>query len=969
MLAEAATGMISNAALLLTVGIVYFLIPIDPTARTLRRKISAGLVLGLIGIALMRTNWELLPGLFFDTRSVLLVVAGMFFGPLPATAAVVLTSAYRIYLGGVGALTGVGVIVSSAGIGLLWRHYFRNRHGWLDYYLVGLAVHIVMLGWMLVMPHHVAVKTLRDIVVPVLVIYPAATMLLAKLLDLQKYWLDVRERALFNERRLQGMLVKAWGIISLLDMDSTCRYISDSVTGILGYAPEELLDRRMLLLVHPDDVANVKQKYRKMLADPGSSYEEAYRLRHKDGSWVWMETVATNLLEDRDVGSVVLHSRDITEKKKAEEDLHLARSRAQVYLDTVETMIIVLDREGRILTINAKACQVLGYEEHELLGQSWFETCLPQPDGMQIVFPFFQRLMAGGTEDYEYFENQVVTRSGEVRLIAWHNSLLRDSDGQVTNIIGNGIDITEQREAEQKLLESEYMLRESQSVAKLGSYILDVESGEWKCSEELEYLFDIGPDYPHNVEGWLGLIDPADRAEMEEYFLKTVVGKGITFDRRYRIRRHRSGDQRWVHGLGKLELDEDGRPLKMLGTIQDITEQKHVEDERAKLEAQLRQAQKIESVGRLAGGVAHDFNNMLGVILGHAEFGLMQIERDHPLHDHLQEIQHAAERSTELTRQLLAFARKQTVSPRVVNLNKTISSMLKMLQRLIGESIELTWLPGPDGWQVRIDPSQIDQILANLCVNARDAIDKVGMITIETNNVSFDQQFCEEHVGYLPGEFVLLAVGDNGRGMDPETREKIFEPFFSTKAQGEGTGLGLAMVHGIVAQNGGFINLYSEPGKGTMFKIYLPRYVGAAKPSAEESPVAALQDVGRETILLVEDEEAMLNLTTSILEDLGYSVIPANTPGEAIEKARQHRGNIDLLITDVVMPEMNGRDLAKNVLSLFPDIKRLFISGYTADVIAHHGVLDEGVNFLQKPYSRQDLSRKVRDVIDLSSAS
>jgi PAS domain S-box-containing protein len=406
----------------------------------------------------------------------------------------------------------------------------------------------------------------------------------------------------------------------------------------------------------------------------------------------------------------------------------------------------------------------------------------------------------------------------------------------------------------------------------------------------------------------------------------------------------------------------------LVGIFRDITARKKAEEEKAKLQDQLLQSQKMESVGRLAGGVAHDFNNMLGVILGHAEMALEKVDPAQSLHANLQEIRKAAVRSSDLTRQLLAFARKQTVSPKVLDMNGTVSGMLIMLQRLIGEDIHLAWLPGVNLWPIKIDPSQIDQVLANLCVNARDAITGVGKVTIETGNVSFDEAYCADHAGFVPGEYVLLAVSDDGCGMDNGVLSKLFEPFFTTKEVGKGTGLGLATIYGIVKQNNGFINVYSEPDQGTTFRIYLPRHIG----KTEQVQTEGLQEPfmrGQEIVLVVEDEPALLDLSKLILEKQGYRVLTAGTPGEAIRLAEEYAGEIHLLITDVVMPEMNGRDLAKKILSLCPNLKRLFMSGYTSNVIAHHGVLDEGVHFIQKPFSRKDLAAKVREALDQEKAN
>ncbi len=404
-------------------------------------------------------------------------------------------------------------------------------------------------------------------------------------------------------------------------------------------------------------------------------------------------------------------------------------------------------------------------------------------------------------------------------------------------------------------------------------------------------------------------------------------------------------------------FNESGKVGSVIEIMRDVTEHR-------KLEAQLIQSQKMESVGRLAGGVAHDYNNMLTVIVGYSELALEKLGPADGLYENLQEIHKAGIRSTEITRQLLAFARKQTIIPIVLDLNETVGGMIKMLARLIGEDIDLAWLPRADGWSVKMDPSQVDQLLANLCVNARDAIDGVGKITIETDTTTFDEVYCADHPGFIPGEYVLLAVSDDGCGMDHDTVGKIFEPFFTTKAAGQGTGLGLAMVYGIVKQNNGFINVYSEPGKGTTFKIYLTRHtdpmVDAPRVSLEATPMGH-----GEIILVVEDEVPILKLAKKVLEELGYIVLTAETPGQALRRVEEHKSKIDLLITDVVMPEMNGKQLSDQLSERCPGLKTLFMSGYTANVIAHHGVLDEGVNFVQKPFSTVSMAVKVKEALGI----
>jgi PAS domain S-box-containing protein len=399
-----------------------------------------------------------------------------------------------------------------------------------------------------------------------------------------------------------------------------------------------------------------------------------------------------------------------------------------------------------------------------------------------------------------------------------------------------------------------------------------------------------------------------------------------------------------------------GSIINYAAVKRDITEQIRLTD-------QLQQAQKMESVGRLAGGVAHDFNNILTAILGYAQLAMTQGRSPEQIQEDLKIIESSALHSADLVRQLLAFARKQTIAPKVLNLNDTVSDMIKILRRMIGEDISFGWMPGTGLWSVKIDPSQLDQLLANLCVNARDAISRVGTITIETDNAVLDKAYCDTHSGFVPGEYVMIVVSDNGSGMSKDIVAQIFEPFFTTKEVGKGTGLGLATVYGIVKQNNGFVNVYSEPGKGTTFRIYLPRFQGEAMESSTYAPMETPKAKG-ETVLVVEDDAVILMLGKAILEAHGYKVLTAGLPGEALQLAKAHRHEIDLLITDVVMPEMNGRDLANMLIETIPGLKCLFASGYTADAIVHQGVLDEGVNFIEKPFSVKSLATKVREVLE-----
>jgi two-component system sensor histidine kinase EvgS len=463
-------------------------------------------------------------------------------------------------------------------------------------------------------------------------------------------------------------------------------------------------------------------------------------------------------------------------------------------------------------------------------------------------------------------------------------------------------------------------------------------------NRRFEELFGYDLEDAPTLSRWWLLAFPEPWSEELEAWLRCVSRAGEDREivpRECRIR-CKDGTERRVLAEGRVFEDN------LLLSFVDITELKRAQEERELLNLQLLQSQKMEAVGRLAGGVAHDFNNMLSVILGHAQLGRIRLKEDSPVHRDLSAIEDAARRSANLTRQLLGFARKQTVAPRVLDLNATVGGMLEMLRRVIGEQVELQWSPAKELWPVRIDPVQVDQILVNLCVNGRDAISGVGKITIATFNVDEDDGF------------VGLVVTDTGHGMGEETRAQIFEPFFSTKLTGQGVGLGLATVYGIVRQNGGFIDVRSRVGEGTTFEIRLPRsraVVDAAVPR-QEAPIR-----GNETLLIVEDEVEILEVIRRMLDEQGYRALVANSPEEALRLVQEHHGEIDLLLSDLVMPEMNGRDLAERLTGQFPQIKCLFMSGYGADVIPGGGILDEGVNFIQKPFSMGELTAKVKAVL------
>jgi PAS domain S-box-containing protein len=633
--------------------------------------------------------------------------------------------------------------------------------------------------------------------------------------------------------------------------------------------------------------------------------------------------------------------KSLLEKEQAVDALRDSEKRYRRLFQSAKDGILILDADtGRVVDANPFLLQLLGYQYDAICGQFiWELGVFKDIAASREAFQILQ-----DNEYIRYDDLPLETISGQSIAVEFVSNVYFVDHTKVIQCNIRDITAHREAEAERKLLMA--------AIEQAGDAIVMTDA-----------------------RGAILYVNPAFE-QTSGYTSEEVVGRnpcilksGSQDDSFYRnLWETISGGRIWAGILvnkrkdGKLYTEEtkisplrnpSGQVVNYVAVQRDITEHLH-------LTAQLQQAQKMEAVGLLAGGVAHDYNNMLSVILGYTELALKKVQKTESLHTDLEEIYKAAIRSTEITRQLLAFARKQIINPVVLNLNHNVQSMLKMLEHLIGEDITLTWSPEVDLYPIKMDPAQIDQLLANLCVNARDAIADIGRVSIETKNITINATYCEHNVGFLPGEYALLTVNDDGCGMDKDTLYHIFEPFFTTKGMGQGTGLGLSTVYGIVKQNNGFINVYSEPGNGTTFTIYLPRYAGLAvkvqQENTEEIPLSS-----GEMVLVVEDEPMLLKMDKRMLERLGYRVLTAGGPSQAIELAETHAGEIQLVITDVVMPEMNGRDLAEKLQSLYPGIKILFMSGYTATAIAHRGVLDEGVNFVQKPFSFKGLGIKVRE--------
>jgi len=641
----------------------------------------------------------------------------------------------------------------------------------------------------------------------------------------------------------------------------------------------------------------------------------------------------------------VVHNQLLYSSRELQRNLSLLRGITEGTTDAV----FVKDLDGRYLMMNTAGARFLGRSVAEVIGRNDTELFNPA-DAREIMQRDRNVLEAGGTQTYE----EAATSDGVARVYLSTKGPFRDANGEIAGLLGICRDITDRKRAEEEIRQSQQKLRMHFEHTPLAVVEWDVEFRVAAWNPSAERIF--GYSREEAMGKHASFIVPPQVREHVDRVLNDLfshkVGASSTNDNVTKDGRIISCE--WYNTP---LVDEFGRVLGAASLAQDVTE-------RVALEERLRQSQKMEAIGRLAGGVAHDFNNLITVILGYSQV-LSEGLPAGRLADSTAQIKSAAERAAGITRQLLAFSRKQVVSPRMINLNDIMLNLDSLLRRLIGEDVEVLAVPAGDLGTVKADPSQIEQILMNLALNARDAMPNGGKMTLETSNVHLDHTYAREHQPVEPGRYVMLAVSDTGVGMAPEIQARIFEPFYTTKEVGKGTGLGLSTVYGIVKQTGGHIWVYSEPGQGTTFKIYFPRLNQPAEELWSEKSRKEVRR-GTETILLVEDDPQLRQLTSSVLVHCGYKVLTASGGEEGLAICKANHSEIDLLVTDVVMPGMNGRQLAEQVARVAPRAKVLYISGYTGNAIVHYGVLDAGVWFLPKPFSLSALVAKVREVLDAS---
>jgi two-component system cell cycle sensor histidine kinase/response regulator CckA len=752
-----------------------------------------------------------------------------------------------------------------------------------------------------------------------------------------------------GSRRLRAIVESSDDAIMSTTFDGTIESWNLGAERLLGYSAPEIVGRHISILIPDDQRKDLPELMRRVR---NAEVVEQYRTtrKHKNGSPI---SVAVKLSPIRDhLGEIVGGSaimRDITARRRAEEQLQSTAERLKAILEHAPVGIVTNDRECHLIELNPAYQQICGYSAEELSGRRF--TDLTHPEDMAKTLQSYEQLGSNKLQSYE-MEKRYIRKDGK---IIW----VRVIASRINEKINIGIieDITERKKAEQALRESEERFRQVVEGSPVGVYI--------------------------QTDGLFRYLNPAALAMFGAEAAVQIVGRAILErihpdDHAVVNERIRAGkeerrampflEERFLRLDGTtFDVEVSASPFVFDGRngaivfVRDITERKQAENERLALEQQLRQAQKMEAVGKLAGGIAHDFNNILMVIQSYTEM----LQDSLPAHDRLrrntQEIMKASDRAVSLTRQMLAFSRKQILSPVVLDLNVVIDDTAKMLRRLIGEDIDFRVSSAESLWAVEADPDQIVQILMNLCVNARDAMPQGGTITITTGNVTVEAGGMSGRTYVLPGDYVRLSVTDSGVGISKELQEQIFEPFFTTKEIGKGTGLGLSTVYGIMKQSDGYLWVDSELGQGACFTIYLPRVKQAIAPGVPAVDQPRWR--GTETILVAEDEEALREAVCDYLSSLGYTVLAASSGKKALSAVSEHDGHIDLLITDVVMPGMSGRELSEMLGSLYPALKTIFMSGYTDDAVLRHGIHAQGTTFLQKPFAMGTLARKVRDTL------
>ncbi|MRR56209.1 MAG: PAS domain S-box protein [Deltaproteobacteria bacterium] len=954
-------SLFNNSALLLAMCLVYDSLALNrKTGQSLSSQAVSGFILGAIGVAVMVNPWHWHPGIIFDTRSILLCISGLFFGVVPTCIAMVLTCLYRLHLGGNGVLMGVFGIITSGALGIIWRQWGKKDPAQLSFreiYGFGVVVHLVLLSSMLFLPGPIVREALLYVGIPIMVIYPAATAILGMLMVSRHRHTQSEDALGKSEERFTYAMDATNDGLWDWDIVSDSGYFSPGYYRMLGYEPGEFptSSESWLKLLHPEDRDRAFQANIDCVENRCESFEVEFRMQDKGGSWRWILGRGKAVSRDSDGKALRLIGThvDITERKTAEVELQESEKRYREVFDNSFDGIFLLevteDQKLRILDVNATEERLIGISAAKIRGK-YLEEFLPPEMAVSLTANYRRCIIAGTSQSYE---ESIEFKSGSsdfyTTLIPIANEM-----GRIYRIVGISHDITKRKQDEERVRESELMYRQLFELESDAIFLINAVTGEIiEANQTAETL------YGYEREELLAMKNFQLSAEPQETRQATADKLNLV---PIRIHRKKDGTVFPVE-ITASHFTWKGKAVH-LAAIRDISERKRAEDERKELMAQLSQSQKMEAVGQLAGGVAHDFNNILTVIFGYAHILLTKMEPSSPLRHPMEQILLSATRAAELTQGLLAFSRKQVLTTTHLDLGEVIRETEKMLNRLVREDIELRVTVADRGPTVKADRGQIGQVLINLVTNAVDAMPSGGILTITVAVFEMDDLFVKTHGFGQPGSYAEITVRDTGCGMDTGTAKKVFEPFFTTKDVGKGTGLGLSIVYGIIKQHAGFIAVESEINFGTAFRIFLPLASSEAVAGAELKVQTILPQSGTETILLAEDDETVRAMNAMAFEGAGYRVLQAHDGQDAITKFIEHKEAVDLLVFDVIMPKKDGKRAYEEICAIRPDIKVLFISGYTKDIVLTKGVLEDEIFFIAKPFRPQELLVLIRDILD-----
>jgi two-component system cell cycle sensor histidine kinase/response regulator CckA len=747
--------------------------------------------------------------------------------------------------------------------------------------------------------------------------------------------------------RAQRYLDIAEVILIALDLGGGITLINRKGCRVLGWAEGELIGRDFIETCVPARLREqTRQKLRTVHAADDAIVESPIVTRTGKERLIEWRTAFQHDDKGRIVGTLS-SGTDITERTAAEAQVRLQSAA----LNAAANAMVITDRAGLIEWVNPAYSTLTGYASAEAVGRNPRDLVKSDHHDRAFYTHLWETILAG-----QVWRAETVNRRKNGSLYTEEQTItpVQDLQGEITHFIDVKHDITERKRAEEQLRTTEERMRFALQNAGVGIWDMDCTTGDLRWSETLEAHYGVPRGtFGRTFDAFLERIHPEDRDSLLE-----TVGKAMKSGSDFTLQNRSiwpDGTIRWLSGSGRVLLGEHGEPVRAVGISLDVTE-------RRTLEEQYQQAQKMEAVGRLAGGVAHDFNNLLTVILGYCELLLSELTPADPHHAFVSEMQRAGERAGGLTRQLLAFSRKQIIEPTQLDLNVVTTDMRAMLGRLIGEDVSVVLVLRPNLALVTADRGQVEQIVMNLAVNARDAMPKGGTLTIETANVELDEHYAKAQRAVKPGPYVALTMTDTGTGMTPEVQARLFEPFFTTKEVGKGTGLGMATVYGIVTRSGGTVGVYSEIGKGTSFKVYFPRAEPADMALETQRPVAPAP-VGTQTVLVVEDEDGLRELARKLLMRQGYTVLVAANADEALRLFEANQ-SIDVVLTDVIMPGASGPELTRQLVEQRPALRVIYMSGYTEDAIVRHGVLRPGIAFLNKPFNSATLGAKIREVLE-----